>query len=428
MTRLTNSAADQAKAYTRRGDRGPVSLYVHVPFCVRKCAYCDFHSGAISAQEPGLLAHFGWAVSEALAHWSELGFLEDVLSVYIGGGTPTALGDGLVDLVTAVLGTCKSRGDVEVTVETNPETTDSALIARLVDAGVNRFSVGVQSLDDAVLGMLGRCHDAAAAEHAVRACMAAGARVSLDLMCGVPGQSHASWLATVKRAVGFGVGHVSVYPLTVEDDTLLARRIRAGHMVSPEPDAAAEMMELAHSQLAAHGLERYEVASYARPGQRCIRNVGYWSGRPYIGIGPSSSSMLPVEMFLAAAACRSWTDPLVAGVGRVVDAVPHDTARVRFTRAADTVAFVRFPAGAPEEIEYLSAREAAREDAMLGLRLAEGIGCSLAEEAGVTAVLARMVGTGLVAAVDDGERRYRLTDAGWLLGNEVFAGVWNADS
>ncbi len=403
------------------GKLGPVSLYVHVPFCVLKCAYCDFHSQPVCDVTPEEPEYFAWAVGEAARHWAALGILDDVVSLYVGGGTPTTLGDGLGGILGNLRSIANVRPDAEVTVETNPDTSAPELAARLHDSGVTRFSVGVQSFDDDVLRLLGRCHDASAAEKAVHDLVATGARVALDLMCGVPGQSLASWRKTLERALATGAGHVSVYPLTVEEATPLARHVAAGHLPEPDLDVAAEMMECADDVLGQAGLERYEIASYAREGQRCVHNLGYWTGRPYIGLGPSASSMLPAAEFRMAAACESWADPSVVGVGRVIEHVPADAARVRFTRAADTVAFIRTAAGAPEDVAYLTADEALREDIVLGLRVAEGVTGEFAERAGVVEVLRRLERRGLVERADD---RWRLTRRGWLLGNEVFVEVW----
>ncbi len=400
---------------------GPVSLYVHVPFCVLKCAYCDFHSQPFCDVSPEEPEHFAWAVGEAARHWAALGVLDDVLSLYVGGGTPTTLGDGLTGSIADLCAIANMRPGAEITVETNPDTSSPELAARLHASGVTRFSVGVQSFDGADLRVLGRCHDAQAAERAVRELVATGARVALDLMCGVPGQSLASWQATLERAVATGAGHVSVYPLTVEEATPLAHHVATGALPEPDPDAAAEMMERADEVLADAGLARYEIASYAREGEQCVHNLGYWTGRPYIGLGPSASSMVPVAAFRAAAASESWADPSVVGVGRVIVDVPADAARVRFTHAADTVAFIRTATGAPEEVEYLTAEEALREDVVLGLRLAEGVAADLAERAGVVDALLRLEQQALVERAGG---RWRLTRRGWLLGNEVFAEVW----
>ncbi len=398
------------------------SLYIHVPFCVLKCAYCSFHSGPVSL-EPGVGEHFSWAVAESVAHWAELGVLDDVVSVYIGGGTPTTIGEPLVRLVERIVNAARLAPGAEVTVETNPDTTDPALTERLVNVGVNRFSVGVQSFDDEVLRTLGRCHTATSAVRAIGDLTASGVRVALDIMCGVPGQTGESWNLTLEHVLDAGVGHVSVYPLTLEEGTLLADSVRTGAMGGLDDDLAAEMMERASEVLSRGGLERYEVASYARPGDESVHNRGYWTGRPYVGVGPSAASMLPADLFDSAISCEAWNDPGVAGVGNTVGRVPEGTTRVRFVRAADTSGFLRRPVGPPDEVEYLSVAQAAAEDAMLGLRLAEGIPQSLAESAGALGALADLARRGLVEQSDD---RWRVTRAGWLLGNEVFEAVWLA--
>jgi oxygen-independent coproporphyrinogen-3 oxidase len=413
---------------SRRGDIGAsggpltASLYVHVPFCVLKCAYCDFHSAPL-AREPGVADHFAWAVGEGAAHWAALGTLDDVPSIYIGGGTPTTLGPALTSLIDALRRSVRLAPGAEVTVETNPDTTDPALISQLVHSGVNRFSLGVQSFDAGILRTLGRCHSVASAEQSIETLLACGARVSLDLICGVPGQSLESWNDSVDRAVASGVGHVSVYPLTLEEGTALAEAVRSGTLEHPDDDLAAEMMECASARFAAEGLQRYEVASYARAGEESRHNSGYWTGRPYVGIGPSAASMLPAEVFGAAIDCEAWSDPGVAGIGRTLESVPPGTGRVRFVRSADTIAFLRKPVGPPEDVEYLTPAQAAAEDAMLGLRLAEGITDDLAAEAGGTEALRDLRARGLV---EHREGRWRVTANGWLLGNEVFQAVWFA--
>lgn len=397
------------------------SVYVHVPFCVLKCAYCSFHSAPLSGAE--LPSHFARAVVESTAHWASRGLFDDVASVYIGGGTPTTLGDALIAIVDGLATAARLEPGAEVTVETNPDTTDPALVEQLVDRGVNRFSVGVQSFDDQVLRTLGRCHTASAAESAVSVLMSTGAEVAVDLMCGVPGQSLRSWEESVGRAIESGVGHVSVYPLSLEEGTPLAARVSSGSVESPDDDRAAEMMELAAERLDSAGLERYEVASYARPGLESIHNSGYWTGRPYLGIGPSAASMLPADAFGEAIGGEAWNGPGTSGVERTPPGVREDAARVRFVQAADTAAFVRDPLGPPAEVEYLTHGQAAAEDAMLGLRLARGISDDLAAAAGATGALQDLARCGLIEHVGGA---WRVTPAGWLLGNEVFEAVWFA--
>jgi len=394
----------------------PVSLYVHVPFCVSKCAYCDFYSraGGEALRKPFVDA----ALFEA-GHWSHYDLLDDVPSLYIGGGTPTLLGEDLVRLVRGLIETARLRPHAEVTVETNPETTDAPLVATLIEAGVNRFSLGVQSFNDDVLRILGRCHDAARAREATRILRDSGAGFSIDLICGVPGQTTASWEATLEEAVRCGARHLSVYPLTVEDGTPLDASVRAGEVPAPDPDDAADMMLAAEVVLTAAGMPRYEVASYAQPGHEARHNLVYWTGGPYLGVGPHAASMLTAEQYRRVAEAEGW-------------ALPPETdppcARARFTREATLEDYMRRPLADPGPVEFLDADEAAREDAMLGLRTTAGITAAQAEAAGAVEALVGLAGQGLVRVIEtaEGESRWSTTEQGWLLGNRVFEAVWTA--
>jgi oxygen-independent coproporphyrinogen-3 oxidase len=394
----------------------PVSLYVHVPFCVSKCAYCDFYSlpGGTAEQ----YVRFVDAILFEAGHWSHYDLLDDVPTMYLGGGTPTVLGPELVRLVQGLRQTAVLRPDAEITVETNPETTDEKLVAALVEAGVNRFSIGVQSFDDDVLRTLGRCHDAARASQALDVLRRADVSFSLDLICGVPGQTFTSWEDTLERAVASGARHVSVYPLSVEEGTPLAGAVADGRMSAPDPDVAADMMLAAEVALAAAGLHRYEVANYAQPGHESRHNTVYWTGGAYLGAGPHAASMLPYELYARVAEAEGWALP---GEGTA--------ARVRFVRECDVAGYVRRPLASPGTPEYLSAADAAREDVMLGLRLSEGVTVEEVSYAGVGAVLERLESLGLVRLTTgaDGAQRWSTTQRGWLLGNEVFGAVWSGE-
>jgi oxygen-independent coproporphyrinogen-3 oxidase len=396
----------------------PVSLYVHVPFCVSKCAYCDFYSraGGEALRKPFVDA----ALFEA-GHWSHYDLLDDVPSLYVGGGTPTLLGDDLVRLVRGLIETARLRPDAEITIETNPETTNAALVTALMEAGANRFSLGVQSFDDDVLRTLGRCHDAERAREATRVLRDSGAGFSIDLICGVPGQTIASWEATLDEAVRCGARHLSVYPLTVEEGTPLDASVRAGEVPAPESDDAADMMLAAEVVLTAAGMPRYEVASYAQPGHEARHNLVYWTGGSYLGVGPHAASMLTAEQYRRVADAEGWALPPAAG---------PPCARVRFTRESTLEDYVRRPLADPGPVEYLDADEAAREDAMLGLRTAVGISAAQAEAAGAVEALVRLAEEGLVRLVEsaNGEVRWSTTEQGWLLGNRVFEAVWIRDT
>lgn len=402
----------------------PVALYVHIPFCVSKCAYCDFYS---EVGEMRRAAQFVDAALFEAGHWSHYDLLDDVPTLYIGGGTPTLLGPELVRLVEGLIEAARLRPRAEVTVETNPEVTDAALVASLIDAGVNRFSLGVQSFDDDVLCILGRCHDAERAREATRVLRAAGVSFSIDLICGVPGQSAESWEATLEEAVSCGARHVSVYPLSIELGTPMAASVEAGRFDAPDPDTAADMMLAAEVALASAGMPRYEVASYAQPGHEASHNVTYWTGGAYLGVGPHAASMLPADAFGRLAEGEGWPAP--AGAQAPPASAETLPARVRFTRTVSLEEYLRHPLARPEPMESLTAGESAREDVMLGLRMTRGVTAVQVESVGVTEVLADLAEEGLVTldADADGAARWRTTQRGWLLGNRVYGAVWNAE-
>lgn len=365
------------------------ALYVHVPFCLHKCAYCDFSSVA-QADERSRAAYLD-AVRFHVDHWAARGAFEGAVpSLYFGGGTPTLLGDGLTQIVAWLFDRLDVAPGAEVTVETNPETTDPRLIAELVAAGVNRFSLGIQSFDEAALRYLDRSHDAATAEKAARVLADSGAPFSVDLICGIPGMSGEAWRETLHRAVATGASHMSVYPLTVEESTPLAAAIESRRREDTDPDqAAADMLEAARI-LDQSGFHRYEVANYARPGFEARHNIGYWTGVPYVGIGPSAAGMLP-----------------------------DGDGRIRFTYPRSLHEWLL---AGPEgfETESLTAGEAAREDVMLRLRLTAGVASAQAESAGALPALEGLAARGLVERTGDA---WRTTERGWLLGNEVFERV-----
>ncbi len=383
----------------------PKHLYVHVPLCRSKCSYCDFFSRA----DDGAVSHTELveATLEMLRGWLEPTVRRVPLeTLYIGGGTPTVLGDDLVTLVRELTTIMPLAEGAEVTVEANPESVSPELLASLVAAGVTRLSIGVQSLDDETLRLLGRCHDAATALDVVRAALGAGLEVGADLICGVPGLSHDDWLRTLDAIVDAGVQHVSVYPLSIEAGTPMAEAIAEGRLAPPDEDATVAAMDAAAEVLTARGLDRYEVANYAVPGHESRHNTAYWTGWPYLGIGGGAHGMLDGEQ------------------ARALGLVPPDETgivRVRYGYAADM-----FPMRLEKSLsafETMTAPEALREDAMLGMRMTRGVADELAELAGARGAMESLVADGLV--VHEGGR-WRPTERGWLFGNEIFARIWGA--
>lgn len=393
------------------------SLYLHVPFCARKCAYCDFASDATRAGDP-LVASYARAIESQLSEASELGLLEGCETAYVGGGTPTLLGaEGLGGLVRAVRSA--APGVVELTCEANPDSLGDDVLDSIREEGATRLSVGVQSLDDRELSELGRVHDAACARERVGAAVASGLDVSVDLMCAIPGQGDASWASTLGGAVALGVGHVSVYPLQIEEGTALDRRYADDPCAWNDPDVQAARMREAQAELESFGYRRYEVASYARAGKQCRHNMAYWTGVPYLGIGTKASSMLTVEQYLR-----------LSRAARRLPAPPADTARIRLSvdASARAIASDERLGALPFSLEFLTAAQSAAEDLMLGARMVEGLGPGLVRRARellgarLDDVLAELLSRGLLA-----ERAGRLapTESGWLLGNELYGALWD---
>lgn len=383
----------------------PRHLYVHVPLCRSKCAYCDFYS----VVDDGAVVHpeFAKTTLDLLRGW----LADSVRAVpldtaYFGGGTPTVLGNTLPVLIRAIQDVVPFAEGAEVTVEANPESLTEELLGHLVEAGVTRVSVGVQSLDDEALAWLGRPHNARAASEALGMVAAAGLDPSADLICGVPGISTVAWEASLHGVLDAGATHVSVYPLTVEEGTPLAAEIAAGRSPALDDDALADDMDAAARVLDSRGLVRYEVANYAVPGHESRHNSAYWTGKPYLGIGGGAHGMLNGRQARA--------------LGLVPDG-HNDAARVRYSYAA--AVYPSREESLLASLEALTEAEAAREDAMLGMRMTEGISEDLAERAGVVAVLESLVRDGLVVRRD---ARWRPTERGWLFGNVVFGRIWGA--
>ena len=262
-------------------------IYVHIPFCRRKCFYCDFPSYA--GAESWMSRYREALCREIAAQGSRC--LGTARTVYIGGGTPTALAaDDLLAVICALCESFRLTGEEEFTVEANPGTVDAKLLERLREAGVNRLSFGVQSFSDALLAAIGRIHTAREAEDAVRMAQKAGFRVSLDLMYGLPGQTLSDLKDSVARAAALGIGHISVYGLAVEDGTPFARMEEAGRLHLPTDDECGDMYDYITAELPRLGYRRYEISNYAKAGEESRHNLAYWQDVPYIGVGAAAHS------------------------------------------------------------------------------------------------------------------------------------------
>jgi oxygen-independent coproporphyrinogen-3 oxidase len=264
-------------------------LYVHVPFCLTRCGYCDFNVyaglGHLASRYVAALLREAEITAPA---WAD----EEVTSVFLGGGTPTTL--EVADL-KALLAWLRARFAVvsgaEVTIEANPDTVDVRKLGGLLEAGFGRLSMGAQSFDRAVLAALERVHDPSSVRRAVRAAREAGyGNVNLDLIYGANGETLESWRRSLREAIDLEPEHVSAYALTIEPSTPLGRKVQRGTVPAPDPDLQADMFETACDVLSDAGYHHYEVSNWAKPGFECVHNLGYWERRPYLGLGAGAHS------------------------------------------------------------------------------------------------------------------------------------------
>lgn len=364
-----------------------VNLYVHVPFCARRCSYCDF---AIAVRREVPAAAFveairrEWEAVREAPPWAPDPRLD---TIYLGGGTPSRLGPAaLHDLIAALVAARPLAPAAEVTLEANPEDVTDDAAARWRDAGINRVSLGVQSFDDAVLAWMHRTHDAARVPAAMRSLRRAGlANVSVDLIFALPANLRRDWAADLRRALDLEPDHVSLYGLTVESHTPLERWTTRG-TVHPATDTLyAEEYLAAHDALVAAGFTHYEVSNAARPGREAVHNAGYWRRVPFLGLGPSAHS---------SAGPRRWWN------------VRHWTAyQARMASGA----------GAVDGIETLDATAQRLESIYLGLRTTAGVPTSLVAQAAPAWLTA---GWAIEA-----NATIRLTPEGWLRLDALVASV-----
>jgi oxygen-independent coproporphyrinogen-3 oxidase len=262
------------------------ALYIHWPFCLKKCPYCDFNSHVRDGVDHDLWQR---ALLSDMEHEAALAGGEPLSSIFFGGGTPSlmppALVAALLDRAQALWGFAP---DIEITLEANPSSVEAAKFAALAQAGVNRVSLGVQALDDETLKFLGRLHGVDEALAALEVAQRHFKRTSFDLIYARPDQTEGAWEAELTRALSFGTDHLSLYQLTIEPGTRFERLVRDGAFAPLEDDPAADLFTLTRAITAAHGLPAYEVSNHARPGQESRHNLTYWRYQDYAGIGPGA--------------------------------------------------------------------------------------------------------------------------------------------
>lgn len=286
-------------------------LYVHWPFCLAKCPYCDFNSHVRDR-----IDHAAWrrALRAELSSYAARVPNRGLTSIFFGGGTPSLMAP---ETVAAVIDDAASlwhmAGDVEITLEANPTSVEAGRFAGFRAAGVNRLSLGVQALNDADLRALGRGHSAAEARAAIDLAAATFPRFSFDLIYARPGQTLPSWERELAEALSLAAGHVSVYQLTLEDGTVFQARHRRGELSVPDDELGADLYALTQDRLAAAGLPAYEISNHARAGEACRHNLVYWRGGDYVGIGPGAHGRLtlPAETGSVTWATRNHRAPEV---------------------------------------------------------------------------------------------------------------------
>ena len=380
---------DFARDERRPADSHDLALYIHWPFCVSKCPYCDFNSHVREsidqdAWREALLADLAYEAGQTRGR--------RLTSIFFGGGTPSLMPPATVAaLIEAAEAQWGFAPGIEITLEANPNSAEAARFADLAAAGVNRVSLGLQSLDDAALRFLGRAHDKAEGLAALDIAQSAFTRVSFDLIYALPGQSAAAWDAELSRALSFGTGHLSLYQLTIEPGTRFATLAAKGALAAADPEEGAALYELTQALAGAAGLPAYEISNHARPGEESRHNLAYWRYRSYAGIGPGAHGRRGGVATQRHRKPENWLAALARN--------GHGIAEERAIAPADA------------KIEAL----------LMGLRLREGVDLGrIGEEAIDAAAVRRLADQGLLWA--DGAR-LGATPAGFLLLDAILAEI-----
>ena len=318
-----------------------LALYIHWPFCVSKCPYCDFNS---HVRETVDQAAWRDALLADLTHEATLLRDRELVSIFFGGGTPSLMPPATVEaLIAAAADRWNFSDSIEITLEANPSSVEAARFADLAAAGVNRVSLGLQSLDDAALALLGRAHSVAEGLAALETAQAAFDRVSFDLIYALPDQTIQDWRSQLERVLGFGTTHLSLYQLTIEPGTRFATLAASGKLTPPDPDHGAALYDATRELTEAADLSAYEISNHARPGDESRHNLVYWRYGNYAGIGPGAHGRRDGLATVRHKKPENW----ISAVGRNAHGLQSETP--------------------------LSPKDRAAEAVMMGLRLTEGI-------------------------------------------------------
>jgi len=392
---LSDAAVLAREATGGRGDDAGFGIYVHWPFCLSKCPYCDFNSH-VRHEKPDD-ARFARAIAAELADAAAAAGGRTVTSIFFGGGTPSLMGPSTVGaILDAIARHWPLEPACEITLEANPTSVEAERFRGYRAAGVNRVSLGVQSLDNDALKFLGRLHSAEEALAAIAIARANFPRLSFDLIYARPGQTPAAWRAELTRAIAEASEHLSLYQLTIEDDTPFAALHRSGRLTIPDEAEARALWDVTQETCAARGLPAYEISNHARPGAECRHNLVYWRYGDYVGVGPGAHGRIGNGKIRRATMTERHPEKWLAlveanGHGRVVD-------------------------------DPLRQDEQADELLLMGLRLREGI--ELARYAALagrnlnSARIATLEAEGLVEARDG---RLRVTAGGFAVLDAIVA-------
>ncbi len=392
------SERTQATERTRAAETG-LALYVHWPFCVSKCPYCDFNSHVRASVDQ---EQWRTALLRDLAHEAREVPGRPLTSIFFGGGTPSLMPP---ETVAAVIEAAERHWGfapgVEITLEANPSSVEAARFVDLASAGVNRVSLGLQALDETALRFLGRAHDVAEGLAGLETAQKCFGRVSCDLIYARPEQSERQWRQELGQALSFGTGHLSLYQLTIEPGTRFAALAAKGELPQADPDHAASLYELTQVMTEQAGLAAYEVSNHARPGQESCHNLAYWRYQPYVGIGPGAHGRRDGRATQRHKKPENWL-----------------------------TALGRNGHGISEEVELGSAEQAV-EALLMGLRLHEGVDLARVAAIGqapVESLVDRGAIRGLVAQrlLTEELGRLRVTPQGMLLLDAILAEVVRA--
>ncbi len=366
-------------------------IYIHIPFCKSKCIYCDFVTFPFKEE---------WVTRYRLLLEREIELKKDMLkdrvvkTIYFGGGTPSLFPPSDIRSILEKLNKTTKIETKEITIEANPSFPDEERLADFARMGINRLSIGLQSTDDAILKFLGRDHDYATFLRFYDMARKHFENINVDLLFGIPGQTLDMWKGTLKEVISLAPQHLSLYSLTVENDTILKRMIEQGKVRPLQEDIVAEMYEYAIDYLETRGYVHYEISNWALAGYQCIHNISYWKNLDYLGFGVSASSHIDGRRFTNTSNIKDYSDAIIGGELPIVDERPYDW------------------------------KEELTDTVFMGMRMMEGLSLTeIKKRFGIDPYfyysdqIKKVVDEGLVEIDLD---RVRLTKKGMLLGNVVF--------